>query len=113
MTKPTLERVAFRSMHFILDIQQEEDQVQGKNHMGKHAGNQVESVQTENSHMVARKLAEMMRGISSMPWNRLIEARHLVDWRHSHHWWCPKLAVSLIHLNLMLCLQPWNLNVYL
>lgn len=79
----------------------------------RHAGNQVEGVQPENSHMVARKLAEMMRGISSMPWNRLIEARHLVDWRHSHHWWCPKLAVSLIHLNLMLCLQPWNLNVYL
>lgn len=38
MTKPTLERVGFRSMHFIWDVQQEEDQVQGKNHMGKACG---------------------------------------------------------------------------
>lgn len=43
--------------------------------------------------------------ISSRRWNRLINARHLLDWRHCHHWWWPKLAISLIQFNLMLCLK--------
>jgi len=47
--------------------------------------------------------------VPNLRWNGLINARHLLNWGHSHHSWWPKLPISLIHFDLVLCLRlkPW------
>ena len=53
-----------------------------------------------------------LRWISNRRRNWLVNARHLLHGGYCHYWLRPKLAISLVHFNLVLCLQITPVSEY-